>query len=95
MNKCHFCFAKPCTSTSASISPVAPGEAVVRNGMPPPVCVCVFMATAQGDPIRFIIVPSVQNQLHTAVMFPARRRIGFWLVQIGDKRVFAARNDLP
>lgn len=75
---------------------MAPGEAVMRNGMPPPrVCVCVFMATAQGDPIRFIIVPSVQNQLHTAVMFPARRRIGFWLVQIGDKRVFAARNDLP
>lgn len=83
---------------SASISPVAPGEAVVRNGIAPPprcVCVCVFMATAQGDPIRFIIVPSVQNQLHTAVMFPARRRIGFWLVQIGDKRMFAARNDLP
>lgn len=85
---------------SASISPVAPGEAVVRNGIAPPplppgVCVCVFMATAQGDPIRFIIVPSVQNRLHTAVMFPARRRIGFWLVQIGDKRVFAARNDLP
>lgn len=53
------------------------------------------MATAQGDPIRFIIVPSVQNQLHIAVMFPARRRIGFWLVQIGDKRVFAARIDLP
>lgn len=86
---------------SASISPVAPGEAVVRNGIAPPpqvcvcVCACVFMATAQGDPIRFIIVPSVQNQLHIAVMFPARRRIGFWLVQIGDKRVFAARIDLP